>query len=45
MERMELTKCMNAYTESVTTPMVLHADDYKQERDVTYLPLYMTPLL
>ena len=40
-----LTKCMNAYAESVTTPMVLHADDYKQEKGVTYLPLYMTPLL
>lgn len=40
-----LIKCMKAYAESVTTPIVLHADEYKQEKGVTYLPLYMTPLL
>lgn len=29
----------------MTTPTILHASDFKVERDVTYLPLYMTPLL
>jgi len=29
----------------MTTPTVLHAADYKVENGVTYLPLYMTPLL
>jgi hypothetical protein len=29
----------------MTTPTVLHAADYKVEDGITYLPLYMTPLL
>ena len=40
-----LNKCINAYAENITTPMVLHAADYKQSNGITYLPLYMTPLL
>ena len=40
-----LKKCMNKYGEYMTTPTVLHAADYKVENGVTYLPLYMTPLL
>ena len=40
-----LNKCVTAYSESIATPMVLHAADFKQEADITYLPLYMTPLL
>ena len=40
-----LNKCMTSYAESITSPMVLHAADYKQEAGITYLPLYMTPLL
>ena len=40
-----LTKCMNKFGEYMTTPTVLHAADYKVEDGVTYLPLYMTPLL
>lgn len=40
-----LNKGMKIYAESLTTPIVLHAADYKQEEGVTYLPLYMTPLL
>ena len=40
-----LTKCMNKFGEYMTTPTVFHAADYKVEEGVTYLPLYMTPLL
>ncbi len=28
-----------------TTPTVLHAADYKVQDGITYLPLYMAPLL
>ena len=40
-----LNKCVTAYSESIATPMVIHAADFKQEANITYLPLYMTPLL
>ncbi len=40
-----LKKCMKKFGEYMTTPTVLHADDYKVEDGITYLPLYMTPLL
>ena len=40
-----LTKCMKKYGEYMTTPTVLHAADYRTENGVTYLPIYMTPLL
>ncbi len=40
-----LTKCMKRFGENMTTPTVLHAADYKVENGITYLPLYMTPLL
>ncbi len=40
-----LKKCMNKFGEYMTTPTVLHAADYKVEDGITYLPLYMTPLL
>ena len=40
-----LTKCQNKFGEYITTPSVFHAADYKVEDGVTYLPLYMTPLL
>ena len=36
---------MNKFGEYMTTPTVFHAADYKVEEGVTYLPLYMTPLL
>jgi len=36
---------MNKFGEYMTTPTVLHAADYKVEDDITYLPLYMSPLL
>ena len=40
-----IKKCMNKFGEYMTTPTVLHAADYKVEDGITYLPLYMTPLL
>ncbi len=40
-----LKKCQNKFVEYMTTPTVLHAADYKIEDGITYLPLYMTPLL
>ena len=40
-----LSKVMGLYAENITSPIVLHAADYRQERGITYLPLYMTPLL
>ena len=40
-----LTKCMNKFREHVTTPTVLHTADYKVVDGITYLPLYMAPLL
>ncbi|MDE6690190.1 MAG: DUF4143 domain-containing protein, partial [Prevotella sp.] len=40
-----LTKCMRKFGEYMTTPTILHTADYKVEDGVTYLPLYMTPLL
>ena len=36
---------MNKFGEYMITPTVLHAADYKEEDGITYLPLYMTPLL
>ena len=40
-----LTKCLNKYRPYLSTPYVLHSADYKEEDGITYLPLYMTPLL
>lgn len=40
-----LSKLIGTYSENITSPIVLHAADYKQENGITYLPLYMTPLL
>ncbi len=40
-----LRKCMKKFSEYVSSPYVLHTADYKNEDDITYLPLYMTPLL
>ena len=36
---------MKKFGEYMATPTVLHAADYKVEGGVTFLPLYMTPLL
>lgn len=40
-----LKKCINKYGEQLYKPYVLHDKDVKVEDGVTYLPLYMTPLL
>ena len=40
-----LTKCMKKFGEYMTTPTVIHSADYKVEKGITYLPIYMTPLL
>ena len=40
-----LTKCMKKFGEYMTTPTVIHSADYRVEHGITYLPIYMTPLL
>ena len=40
-----LKKCMAKFQNAVGIPYVLHTSDYKQEDGITYLPLYMTPLV
>ena len=40
-----LRKCMAKFSEYVSSPYVLHTADFKIEDGITYLPLYMTPLL
>lgn len=40
-----LKKFMAKYTEQMYTPYVLHPGDLKEEDGITFLPLYMTPLL
>lgn len=40
-----LRKCMKKYAPYIATPIVLYDGDLKAEDGITYLPLYMTPLL
>lgn len=40
-----LNKCVKKFSEYTTIPTVLHAADYKVVEGITYLPIYMTPLL
>ena len=40
-----LTKCINKFVQYLSTPYVLHSKDLEIENGITYLPLYMTPLL
>ena len=40
-----LRKFMKKYAEQTYIPYVLHTSDFKEEEGITYLPLYMTPLL
>ena len=40
-----LKKCMKKFGEYMTAPTVIQAGDLKVEDGITYLPLYMTPLL
>lgn len=38
-------KFMKKYKEQLYTPYVLHTSDLKEEEGISFLPLYMTPLL
>jgi predicted AAA+ superfamily ATPase len=40
-----LSKFQKKYHEQLHTPYVLHTGDYRDEGGITYLPVYMTPLL
>lgn len=40
-----LRKFCRKFEEQVYIPYVLHTGDLKEEDGITYLPLYMTPLL
>ena len=40
-----LRKFIKKYAEQTYVPYVLHTSDFKEEEGITYLPLYMTPLL
>lgn len=40
-----LNKCMNKYGEYLATPYVIHSADYMEKDGITFIPLYMTPLL
>lgn len=40
-----INKAMRKYSEYLTTPTVIHTSDLKIESNITYLPIYMTPLL
>lgn len=40
-----LKKRIKKYDKQLATPYVLHDKDLKVEDGITYLPLYMTPLL
>ena len=40
-----LNKCINKYGQYISNPIVLHTGDLRQDDGITFLPLYMTPLL
>ena len=40
-----LKKCIDKYGQNLSTPYVLHSKDVEVKDGITYLPLYMTPLL
>ena len=40
-----LNKCINKYGQYISDPIVLHTGDLRQDDGITFLPLYMTPLL
>ena len=40
-----ITKCIKKFEKYIVLPTVLHAADHKVSDGITYLPLYMTPLL
>ncbi len=40
-----LRKMRHKYADKLSTPYVIHSQDYKEADGICYLPLYMTPLL
>ncbi len=40
-----LNKCLRKYGQFITTPIVIHTGDLHQDDGITFIPLYMTPLL
>lgn len=40
-----IRKCMEKFGEYLSTPVVLHGADLKEENGILFLPLYMTPLI
>ncbi len=40
-----LEKCMQKFPSQITSPIVLHTNDVETKKDITYLPVYMTPFL
>ena len=40
-----IKKCIRKFGPYLSTPYVLHTGDVEQKDGLTYLPLYMTPLL
>ena len=40
-----INKAMRKFSEHLTTPTVIHTSDLKISSNITYLPIYMTPLL
>ena len=40
-----LNKFRTKYSNELYTPYVIHTSDYREEDGITYLPIYMTPLL
>lgn len=40
-----LRKCMDKYGQYLATPYIIHDKDLKIESGITFLPIYMTPLL
>lgn len=40
-----LRKCIDKFGKAIATPYVIHTADYKEAGGITYLPLYMVPLL
>lgn len=40
-----LTKCMAKYSPYLSTAYLIHDGDFKREKGIVFLPLYMTPLL
>jgi len=40
-----MRKCMGKFGEYLSTPVVLHGADLKEENGILFLPLYMTPLI